>query len=83
MFVVHKLMGISCFLTQSEDMTEVSKPTTLQTVKENSEVTDGDGLTLDRPLSSLEKLHIIVGYAIVRRDLRLMQSHFEGIYSCC
>uniref|UniRef100_A0A673MLB5 Unconventional myosin-VIIa-like n=1 Tax=Sinocyclocheilus rhinocerous TaxID=307959 RepID=A0A673MLB5_9TELE len=29
-----------------------------------------DGLTLDRPMTSLEKLHIIVGYAIVRRDLR-------------
>uniref|UniRef100_A0A4W6DJT9 Myosin VIIBa n=1 Tax=Lates calcarifer TaxID=8187 RepID=A0A4W6DJT9_LATCA len=28
------------------------------------------GPTLDRPLTSLEKLHIIVGYAIVRRDLR-------------
>uniref|UniRef100_A0A3Q1FHC1 Unconventional myosin-VIIb-like n=1 Tax=Acanthochromis polyacanthus TaxID=80966 RepID=A0A3Q1FHC1_9TELE len=30
----------------------------------------GEGPTLDRPLTSLEKLHIIVGYAIVRRDLR-------------
>uniref|UniRef100_H3D8C8 Myosin VIIBa n=1 Tax=Tetraodon nigroviridis TaxID=99883 RepID=H3D8C8_TETNG len=29
-----------------------------------------DGPTLDRPLTSLEKLHIIVGYAIVRSDLR-------------
>uniref|UniRef100_A0A9J7Y6E0 Myosin VIIBa n=1 Tax=Cyprinus carpio carpio TaxID=630221 RepID=A0A9J7Y6E0_CYPCA len=29
-----------------------------------------DRLTLDRPMTSLEKLHIIVGYAIVRRDLR-------------
>ncbi|KAM3619073.1 uncharacterized protein V6R79_002572 [Siganus canaliculatus] len=28
------------------------------------------GPTLDRPLTALEKLHIIVGYAIVRRDLR-------------
>uniref|UniRef100_A0A4W6DJI1 Myosin VIIBa n=1 Tax=Lates calcarifer TaxID=8187 RepID=A0A4W6DJI1_LATCA len=31
---------------------------------------DRQGPTLDRPLTSLEKLHIIVGYAIVRRDLR-------------
>lgn len=30
----------------------------------------GEGPTLDRPLTSLEKLHIIVGYAIVRSDLR-------------
>uniref|UniRef100_A0A3B4VH14 Unconventional myosin-VIIa-like n=1 Tax=Seriola dumerili TaxID=41447 RepID=A0A3B4VH14_SERDU len=29
-----------------------------------------EGPTLDRPLTSLEKLHIIVGYAIVRHDLR-------------
>uniref|UniRef100_A0A668AG22 Si:ch73-194h10.2 n=1 Tax=Myripristis murdjan TaxID=586833 RepID=A0A668AG22_9TELE len=34
------------------------------------EVTIGDGPTLDRPMTSLEKLHIIVGYGIVRRDLR-------------
>lgn len=30
----------------------------------------GEGATLDRPLSTLEKLHIIVGYAIIRSDLR-------------
>lgn len=30
----------------------------------------GEGPTLDRPLTSLEKLHLIVGYAIVRSDLR-------------
>uniref|UniRef100_A0A667ZSS2 Si:ch73-194h10.2 n=1 Tax=Myripristis murdjan TaxID=586833 RepID=A0A667ZSS2_9TELE len=40
------------------------------TVNEESEVTIGDGPTLDRPMTSLEKLHIIVGYGIVRRDLR-------------
>uniref|UniRef100_A0AAY4EUY2 Myosin VIIBb n=1 Tax=Denticeps clupeoides TaxID=299321 RepID=A0AAY4EUY2_9TELE len=34
------------------------------------EVMIGEGPTLDRPLSSLEKLHIIMGYGIVRRDLR-------------
>lgn len=33
-----------------------------------------EGLTLDRPLTSLEKLHIIVGYGIVRRDLRWVTS---------
>uniref|UniRef100_A0A4W6DHW4 Myosin VIIBa n=1 Tax=Lates calcarifer TaxID=8187 RepID=A0A4W6DHW4_LATCA len=37
---------------------------------EDSDVMIGEGPTLDRPLTSLEKLHIIVGYAIVRRDLR-------------
>uniref|UniRef100_A0A667Z7P2 Myosin VIIBb n=1 Tax=Myripristis murdjan TaxID=586833 RepID=A0A667Z7P2_9TELE len=30
----------------------------------------GEGPTLDRPLTSLEKLHIIVGYALSRRDIR-------------
>lgn len=30
----------------------------------------GEGPTLDRPLTALEKLHVIVGYAIVRSDLR-------------
>ncbi|XP_069020490.1 unconventional myosin-VIIa-like [Embiotoca jacksoni] len=30
----------------------------------------GEGPTLDRPLSSLEKLHIIVGYAMTRRGIR-------------
>ncbi|KAJ0065199.1 hypothetical protein NL108_006548 [Boleophthalmus pectinirostris] len=30
----------------------------------------GEGPTLDRPLTSLEKLHIIVRYAILRSDLR-------------
>uniref|UniRef100_A0A3B5BAA6 Unconventional myosin-VIIa-like n=1 Tax=Stegastes partitus TaxID=144197 RepID=A0A3B5BAA6_9TELE len=53
----------------SDDLSEVSKPPTLQTVQENADVMVGEGPTLDRPLTSLEKLHIIVGYAIVRRDL--------------
>uniref|UniRef100_A0AAQ6IUV6 Uncharacterized protein n=1 Tax=Anabas testudineus TaxID=64144 RepID=A0AAQ6IUV6_ANATE len=38
--------------------------------QEDSDVLIGEEPTLDRPLTSLEKLHIIVGYAIVRRDLR-------------
>ncbi|KAL4608334.1 unconventional myosin-VIIb-like [Arapaima gigas] len=41
-----------------------------QTVKEEQEVMIGEGPTLDRPMSSLEKLHIIVGYAIVRKNIR-------------
>lgn len=58
--------------SQSEDPPEGSKPPTLQTVKEDSDVMMGGGASLDRPLTSLEKLHIIVCYAIVRRDLRLL-----------
>uniref|UniRef100_A0AAQ5YI30 Uncharacterized protein n=1 Tax=Amphiprion ocellaris TaxID=80972 RepID=A0AAQ5YI30_AMPOC len=48
----------------------LSKTPTMQTVQEDADVMIGEGPTLDRPLTSLEKLHIIVGYAIVRRDLR-------------
>nr|XP_055069781.1 LOW QUALITY PROTEIN: unconventional myosin-VIIa [Misgurnus anguillicaudatus] len=54
---------------ESEDGPEVFKPVTVQTISEEDEM-NADGLTLDRPMTSLEKLHIIVGYAIVRRDLR-------------
>ncbi|XP_068599325.1 unconventional myosin-VIIb [Brachionichthys hirsutus] len=57
-------------MEEPDDLTEESKTPTLQTVKEDSDVMIGEGPTLDRPLTSLEKLHIIVGYAIVRRDLR-------------
>uniref|UniRef100_UPI0037E7D6D8 unconventional myosin-VIIb n=1 Tax=Semicossyphus pulcher TaxID=241346 RepID=UPI0037E7D6D8 len=60
----------SIIMEESDDLTEVSKPPTLQTVQEDSDVMTGEGPTLDRPLTSFEKLHIIVGYAIVRRDLR-------------
>lgn len=56
---------------KAEDGTEVSKQPTVQTISEEDEM-NADGLTLDRPMTSLEKLHIIVGYAIVRRDLRLL-----------
>lgn len=65
-----------CIL-QSDDLTEVSKPPTLAPVKEDSDVLIGEEPTLDRPLTSLEKLHIIVGYAIVRRDLRFLKLHLK------
>ncbi|KAJ7993391.1 hypothetical protein DPEC_G00271930 [Dallia pectoralis] len=55
---------------ESEDQEEVSKPPTVQTISEEDENMVGEGPTLDRPMTALEKLHIIVGYAIVRRDLR-------------
>ncbi|XP_030290252.1 unconventional myosin-VIIa [Sparus aurata] len=60
----------SIIMEESDDMTEVAKPPTLQTVSEDDDSMNGEGPSLDRPLTSLEKLHIIVGYAIVRRDLR-------------
>ncbi|XP_061791016.2 unconventional myosin-VIIb-like [Nerophis lumbriciformis] len=37
---------------------------------EDEGVLIGEGPTLSRPLSSLEKLHIIVGFALSRRDIR-------------
>uniref|UniRef100_A0A671USC3 Myosin VIIB n=1 Tax=Sparus aurata TaxID=8175 RepID=A0A671USC3_SPAAU len=41
-----------------------------QVPRSDDDSMNGEGPSLDRPLTSLEKLHIIVGYAIVRRDLR-------------
>ncbi|XP_066519124.1 unconventional myosin-VIIb [Hoplias malabaricus] len=55
---------------EPEDDTSVSKPPTVQTISEEEEIMLVEGPTIDRPLTSLEKLHIIIGYAIVRRDLR-------------
>uniref|UniRef100_A0A3P8ZN71 Uncharacterized protein n=1 Tax=Esox lucius TaxID=8010 RepID=A0A3P8ZN71_ESOLU len=55
---------------QSEDQEEVTKTPTVQTISEEDENMMGEGPTLDRPMTALEKLHIIVGYGIVRRDLR-------------
>ncbi|KAG9341588.1 hypothetical protein JZ751_019103 [Albula glossodonta] len=55
---------------QEEPEEKVSAQPTVQTVTEEEEALIGEGMTLDRPLTSLEKLHIIMGYAIVRRDLR-------------
>uniref|UniRef100_A0AAR2JXI3 Myosin VIIBa n=1 Tax=Pygocentrus nattereri TaxID=42514 RepID=A0AAR2JXI3_PYGNA len=67
--------GRSAFADRSlqkdpEDDAGVAKPPTVQTISEEEEIMIAEGPTLDRPLTSLEKLHIIVGYAIVRRDLR-------------
>lgn len=47
-----------CHLKQPENMTE------------DEDVLIGEGPTLHRPLSALEKLHIIIGYALSRRDIR-------------
>ncbi|XP_023277674.1 unconventional myosin-VIIa-like [Seriola lalandi dorsalis] len=41
-----------------------------ENLTEDEDVLIGEGPTLDRPLSSLEKLHIITGYALSRRDIR-------------
>ncbi len=60
---VHKLQLI--------EGTKVSKPFTLQ---RDSDIMNGERPTLDRPLTTLEKLHIIVRYAILRRDLRYRSS---------
>ncbi|KAM9761609.1 unconventional myosin-VIIb [Menidia menidia] len=60
----------SIIMEESDNLSQVSKTSTLQPVKEGSDVMIGEGPTLDRPLSSLEKLHIIASYGIIRRDLR-------------
>lgn len=51
-----------------QEMTQNRKSSV--TVKDDNDVMMGEGPTLDRPLTTLEKLHIIVGYVILRRDLR-------------
>ncbi|XP_071399121.1 unconventional myosin-VIIb-like [Centroberyx affinis] len=45
-------------------------PEEREDLTEEEDILIGEGPTLDRPLSSLEKLHIIVGYALSRRDIR-------------
>uniref|UniRef100_A0A3Q3GXY4 Unconventional myosin-VIIa-like n=1 Tax=Labrus bergylta TaxID=56723 RepID=A0A3Q3GXY4_9LABR len=54
------------------DQVIIKKPSIImeETVQEDSDAMVDEGPTLERPLTSLEKLHIIVGYAIVRHDLR-------------
>ncbi|XP_040911103.1 unconventional myosin-VIIa-like [Toxotes jaculatrix] len=41
-----------------------------ENMAEDEDVLIGEGPMLDRPLSSLEKLHIIIGYGLSRRDIR-------------
>ncbi|XP_061696486.1 unconventional myosin-VIIa-like isoform X2 [Syngnathoides biaculeatus] len=41
-----------------------------ENLTEDEDVLIGEGPTLDRPLSPLEKLHIIVGYALSKRGIR-------------
>ncbi|XP_061588983.1 unconventional myosin-VIIa-like [Cololabis saira] len=41
-----------------------------ENLTEDEDLLVGEGPTLDRPLTSLEKLHIIIGYALSRRDIR-------------
>uniref|UniRef100_A0A3B3RFJ9 Myosin VIIBb n=1 Tax=Paramormyrops kingsleyae TaxID=1676925 RepID=A0A3B3RFJ9_9TELE len=43
---------------------------TAETVKEEDDILVGEGPSLHRPMTSLEKLHIIVEYAMVRQDIR-------------
>ncbi|XP_073705873.1 unconventional myosin-VIIb [Garra rufa] len=52
-----------------EEPEEEIKPK-MQTVQEEEDVLFGERATYDRPMTPLEKLHIIVGYAIVRQDIR-------------
>ncbi|KAG7527129.1 unconventional myosin-VIIa-like [Solea senegalensis] len=41
-----------------------------ENVTEDGHILIGEGPTLDRPLSPLEKVHIIAGYALSRQDIR-------------
>ncbi|TRY91722.1 hypothetical protein DNTS_018969 [Danionella cerebrum] len=50
---------------EEEPKAEVEPP-----IQEEQDVLFGEGPTFDRPMTPLEKLHIIVGYAIVRPDIR-------------
>lgn len=59
-YYVRRMLNCSfcCRLHQPENMTE------------DEDILIGEGPTLDRQLSSQEKLHIIIGYALSRRDIR-------------
>ncbi|XP_051719592.1 unconventional myosin-VIIa [Ctenopharyngodon idella] len=52
-----------------EEPEEVPQPK-MEAVQEEEDVMFGEGPTFDRPMTPLEKLHTIVGYAIVRQDIR-------------
>ncbi|XP_039999659.1 unconventional myosin-VIIa-like, partial [Xiphias gladius] len=45
-------------------------PEETENMTEDEDILIGEGPTLDRPLSSLEKLHIIIGYGLTRKDIR-------------
>ncbi|XP_033507095.2 unconventional myosin-VIIa-like [Epinephelus lanceolatus] len=45
-------------------------PEESENLTEDEDILIGEGPTLDRPLASVEKLHIIIGYALSRRDIR-------------
>lgn len=42
----------------------------MEDMDEEDDVLIGEGPSLDRPMTSLEKLHIIVGYALRRPHIR-------------
>uniref|UniRef100_A0A8C2H6L3 Myosin VIIBb n=1 Tax=Cyprinus carpio TaxID=7962 RepID=A0A8C2H6L3_CYPCA len=52
------------------DQPEEQPKPKMQAVQEEEDVLFGERATYDRPMTPLEKLHIIVGYAIVRHDIR-------------
>lgn len=53
-----------------EEEPEEEPKSQMEAVQEEQVVLFGEGPTFDRPMTPLEKLHIIVGYAIVRPDIR-------------
>ncbi|XP_016348660.1 unconventional myosin-VIIa-like [Sinocyclocheilus anshuiensis] len=53
-----------------EEQPEEEPQPKMQAVQEEEDVLFGERATYDRPMTPLEKLHIIVGYAIVRQDIR-------------
>lgn len=56
-----------------------------ETMMEEKDILIGEGRTLDRPISDLEKLHIIVGYALSRRDIRYQTElqHLNNVTQKC
>lgn len=51
----------------------------LEDFSEEENVLLGEGPDLDHPLSSLEKLHLIAGYALSRKDIRHDHKQFLDI----
>nr|XP_015216577.1 PREDICTED: unconventional myosin-VIIb [Lepisosteus oculatus] len=56
--------------TRNKRQSVVQEEPVLQPLKEEDDVLVGEGPTLDRPMTALEKLHFIVGNGIVRRNIR-------------